>query len=95
MLAGVDVACWDALAIAAGLPLARMLGAPMQPTPAYNSNGLGLLEPRAAAAEAQELVAEGFRAVKMRAGRPSGDDDLAAVRAVRGHRTGHGSDVRL
>lgn len=83
VLAGVDVACWDALAIAARLPLARMLGAPMRPTAAYNSNGLGLLEPRAAAAEAQELVAEGFRAVKMRLGRPSGDDDLAAVRAVR------------
>jgi mandelate racemase len=81
--AGVDVACWDALAIAAGLPLARMLGAPMRPTSAYNSNGLGLLEPAAAAAEAQELVAEGFLAIKMRLGRPSGDDDLAAVRAVR------------
>jgi mandelate racemase len=83
VLAGVDVACWDGLAIAAGLPLARMLGATMRPTAAYNSNGLGLLEPRAAADEAQELVAEGFRAIKMRIGRPSGQDDLAAVRAVR------------
>ena len=83
VLAGVDVACWDALAIAAGLPLARMLGATMRPTMAYNSNGLGLLEPQAAADEAQELVAEGFRAIKMRIGRPAGDDDLAAVRAVR------------
>ena len=83
VLSGVDVACWDALAIAAGLPLARMLGATMRPTAAYNSNGLGLLEPRAAADEAQELVAEGFRAIKMRLGRPSGRGDLAAVRAVR------------
>jgi mandelate racemase len=83
VLAGVDVACWDVLAIAAGLPLARMLGATMRPTAAYNSNGLGLLEPQAAADEAQELVAEGFRAIKMRIGRPAGHDDLAAVRAVR------------
>jgi mandelate racemase len=83
VLAGVDVACWDALAIAAGLPLARMLGATMRPTAAYNSNGLGLLEPQAAADEAQELIAEGFRAIKMRIGRPTGHDDLAAVRAVR------------
>ena len=83
VLAGVNVACWDALAIAAGLPLARMLGATMRPTAAYNSNGLGLLEPQAAADEAQELVAEGFRAIKMRLGRPSGNEDLAAVRAVR------------
>ena len=83
VLAGIDVACWDALAIAAGLPLARMLGATLRPTAAYNSNGLGLSEPQAAADEAMELVAEGFRAVKMRLGRPSPDDDLAAVRAVR------------
>lgn len=83
VLAGVDVACWDALATAAGLPLARMLGATLRPTPAYNSNGLGLLEPQAAADEALELVAEGFRAIKMRLGRPSADEDLAAVRAVR------------
>src|SRR6201999_3455437 len=81
ILAGVDIACGDALAISAGLPLARMLGATMRPTAAYNSNGLGLLEPQAAADEALELVAEGFRAIKMRLGRPRGHDDLAAVRA--------------
>lgn len=83
VLAGVDSACWDALAVAAGLPLARMLGATLRPTPAYNSNGLGLSEPQAAADEALELVEEGFRAIKMRLGRPSPHDDLAAVRAIR------------
>jgi mandelate racemase len=83
VLAAVDTACWDALAIAAGLPLARLLGSAVRPTPAYNSNGLGLVEPRAAAEEAQELVAEGFRAIKMRLGRPTARDDLTAVRAVR------------
>ena len=83
VLAGVDTACWDALAIAAGLPLARLLGSTVRPIPAYNSNGLGLVELAAAAEEAQELVAEGFRAIKMRLGRPSARDDLAAVRAVR------------
>jgi mandelate racemase len=60
-----------------------MLGGTTRPTAAYNSNGLGLLEPQAAADEAQELVAEGFRAIKMRIGRPWGHDDLAALRAVR------------
>jgi mandelate racemase len=81
--AGIDMACWDALAVAAGLPLARLLGAELRPTPAYNSNGLGLLAAEAAADEALELVAEGFRAIKMRLGRPRAEDDLAAVRAVR------------
>lgn len=82
-LAGIDVACWDALARAAGLPLATLLGAAPRPVPAYNSNGLGLIEPAAAADEAEALVAEGFQAVKMRLGRPTGAADLAAVRAVR------------
>jgi mandelate racemase len=83
VLAGVDVAGWDALAISAGLPLVRLLGATPRPIMTYNSNGLGLVEPEAAAEEAQQLVAEGFRAVKMRLGRPSPNEDLAAVRAVR------------
>jgi len=82
-LAGIDIACWDALAIAAELPLARFLGGTLRPMPAYNSNGLPLLEPRAAAHEALELIAEGFSAIKMRLGRARGVDDLAAVRAVR------------
>ncbi|GAA4520853.1 enolase C-terminal domain-like protein [Actinoallomurus oryzae] len=92
VLAGVDVAGWDALAIAAGLPLARFVGATPRPVAAYNSNGLGLVEPEAAAEEAQQLVAEGFRAVKMRLGRPSPHEDLAAVRAVR---AAIASDVEL
>jgi mandelate racemase len=83
VLAGVDVACWDALAIAAGMPLSTFLGAEARSIPAYNSNGLGLIDPPAAADEAQELLAEGFHAVKMRLGRVSGADDLAAARAVR------------
>lgn len=83
VLAGIDTACWDALAIGAGLPLARLLGASPRPIPAYNSNGLGLISPEAAAAEARELVAEGFRAIKMRLGRPDAADDLAAARAIR------------
>ncbi|HEX3591273.1 MAG TPA: enolase C-terminal domain-like protein [Pseudonocardiaceae bacterium] len=92
VLAGVDAATWDAVAIAAGLPLARLLGCSLRPVPAYNSNGLGLIEPAAAAAEAQELVAEGFRAIKLRLGRPSAADDLTAVRAVR---AAIGPDVAL
>ena len=79
----VDVAAWDACSIAADMPLARFLGAGMDPVPAYNSNGLGLIGPQAAADEAQALLEDGFKAVKMRMGRPNFSDDLAAVRAVR------------
>ncbi len=82
-IAGLDVACWDASAIAAGLPLVRMLGGVPKPVPAYNSNGLGLMAPEAAADEAEALLEGGFRAIKLRLGYPSLDADLAAVRAVR------------
>lgn len=82
-LAGLDVALWDILAKAAGLPLAAMLGASPAPIRAYNSNGLGLMAPEACADEAIELLEGGFSAVKLRLGRPTLAGDLAAVRAVR------------
>lgn len=79
----VDAAAWDALAIGAGMPLARLLGADTTPVPAYNSNGLGIMDPHAAADEALELLEGGFRGVKLRLGRGDMAQDLAAVRAVR------------
>ncbi len=82
-MAAFDVACWDALAIAAGQPLAAFLGAAPQPVRAYNSCGLGLMAPEAVADEAEELLAGGFRALKLRLGYPSLEADLAALRAVR------------
>ena len=68
-LSGFDVALW-ALAIAAGLPLATLLGAKPKPIPAYNSSGLGLMSPEAAADEAEKLLTGGFSAVKLRLGHP-------------------------
>ena len=43
-LAGLDAACWDALAVAAGVPLVELLGGSVRPIRAYNSNGLSLRE---------------------------------------------------
>jgi mandelate racemase len=82
-LATFDVACWDALARAAGAPLAVFLGGSLRPLPAYNSCGLGLMEPAAVADEAVKLLVGGFKAVKLRLGYPTLEADLAAVRAVR------------
>ncbi len=83
-IAGFDMACWDALAQAAGLPLARLIGGGPGLVRAYNSNGLGLIEPAAAAEQAVALVEEGgFSAVKLRLGRATLEADLAVVRAVR------------
>jgi mandelate racemase len=82
-MAGFDVACWDALAQAAGLPLARMLGAQTARIPAYNSCGLGLMAPEKLADEAEKLLAGGFTAMKLRLGYETLREDIAALHAVR------------
>ena len=79
----LDTAVWDALATAAAVPLATFLGAGTEPIRAYNSNGLGIMSPEAAADEAEELLVGGFGGMKLRLGRPDRADDLATVRAVR------------
>ena len=90
---GLDMAAWDALARAAGLPLCVLLGGSVGAVKSYNSNGLWLREPAALAAEALELRDEGgFTALKLRMGRPRVSDDLAALDAVR---KALGDDVEL
>jgi len=92
-VSGLDMAAWDALAKAAGLPLAVFLGGTVGPVPAYNSNGLWLTPPDTLAAEAAALVAEGgFTGLKLRLGRERLADDLAAIAAVR---EGAGAAVKL
>lgn len=83
-VSGLDMAAWDALAKAAGLPLAVYLGGSLAPVPAYNSNGLWLTPLKGLAKEAEELVAEGdFTALKLRLGRERLEDDIAAIQVVR------------
>jgi len=84
-VAGLDMAAWDALAKAAGMPLAVFLGGSLAPVRAYNSNGLWLTDVATLGAEAAALVAEGgFTGLKLRLGRDRLADDLAAITAVRG-----------
>jgi mandelate racemase len=83
-LAGIDMAAWDAIAIANGVPLVKLLGGDLRPVRAYNSCGLWIQPVEKVADEAERLVAEGnFSAVKLRIGRDDPAQDLAAARAVR------------
>lgn len=91
-LAALDIALWDAVAIAANMPLARLLGASVRPIPAYNSDGLGLMSAQAAAEEAVKLLEPGFSAVKLRLGHREARTDLEVARAVR---SAIGNDVAL
>ena len=91
--AGLDMAIWDALAKAAGLPLAAILGGSVGKIRTYNTNGLWLMPLDKLASEAQELVAEGnFSAIKIRLGRAKVADDLKALELVRG---AIGDDIQL
>jgi mandelate racemase len=84
VVSGLDMAAWDVLAKAAGLPLCVLLGGSVGPVKAYNSNGLWLQKPEAVAAEAIELRDEGrFTGLKLRLGREKIGDDLATIDAVR------------
>jgi mandelate racemase len=91
-LAGLDGACWDARAVAAGVPLVTLLGGSARPVRAYNSNGLSIRDSGSGirdslsdlADEAEELLAEGgFDAVKLRLGYATLAEDIAALHAVR------------
>jgi mandelate racemase len=77
------MAAWDALARAHGLPLVTLLGGAPRAIPAYNSTGLWIRPVDGLADEAEALLAEGFRAIKLRVGRDDFAQDLAAVRAVK------------
>ena len=91
--AGLDMAIWDALAKAAGLPLAELLGGSVGKVRTYNTNGLWLLPVDKLAKEAAELVDEGnFSAIKIRLGRPKLADDLKALALVR---ESIGKDIHL
>ncbi|MGG5818520.1 enolase C-terminal domain-like protein [Falsiroseomonas sp. HW251] len=81
-LALFDMSAWDAVARAAGLPLARLLGATGEERiPAYCS--LRAWDAAALADEAGRAVAAGFRAVKLKFGHPTLEAERETCRAVR------------
>lgn len=82
-LAAIDIAAWDALAVAANMPLARFLGASLRDIKAYNSDGLGLMPADRAAEQAVRLLEHGFQGVKLRLGHADAALDREVATAVR------------
>ena len=83
-VSGFDMAVWDTLARAAGVPLCVLLGGSVGAVRSYNSNGLWLQAPEVVAEQALELRDEGaFAGLKMRMGRASVAEDIAAYDAIR------------
>jgi mandelate racemase len=89
-MAAIDMAVWDALARAHGLPLARLLGGALKPVRAYGATGYdGAGESARVAAEWAE---RGFKGVKAKIGYPNVREDVEVVRAMR---RAVGDDVAL
>src|SRR5580693_9075915 len=79
----MDMAMWDTMAQMRGVPLSSLLGSCPKPLLAYDSRGLGLMDPDRLAEETKILLEGGLGAVKLRLGYPSLSEDLAALNAVR------------
>jgi len=85
-IAACDIAIWDILGRAAGLPVWKMLGAFHDRMPVYNmcgwyyENDADLAQYRKAI---ESALAEGFTAVKIKVGRGSLDEDTRRIRLAR------------
>jgi L-alanine-DL-glutamate epimerase-like enolase superfamily enzyme len=84
-IAAADIALWDILGKAAGLPVYKMLGAYRERMPAYDMCGWYFENDGDLSRFRREIEsarAEGFRAVKIKVGRGSIDEDVVRIRAA-------------
>jgi len=84
-ISAVDIALWDLRARRQGAPLWRALGGFDARVPCY-AGGIDLDLPLdALLRQTDDNLARGFRAIKMKVGRPSLRDDVERVREMRRH----------
>src|SRR2546428_12307315 len=84
-MSAIDIALWDLRARRQGMPLWRVLGGFDPRVPCY-AGGIDLdLSVDALLRQTEENLKAGFRAIKMKVGRPSLRQDVERVRAMRAH----------
>jgi L-alanine-DL-glutamate epimerase-like enolase superfamily enzyme len=82
-IAAIDTALWDLRARKAGLPLWKLLGG-TDPHVSIYAGGIDLMYPlEKLLRQTDGNLGRGFRAIKMKVGRPNLDEDVARVRAMR------------
>ncbi len=83
-LAAVDTALWDLRGLKLGQPLHLLAGGAQPRVPVYTTEGGWLHIPDAElVAEAEAALAQGFRGTKIKVGRPTLQEDLRRLAAVR------------
>jgi L-alanine-DL-glutamate epimerase-like enolase superfamily enzyme len=83
-LSGIDMALWDLRGKQSGLNVSRLIGACRDTLPIYRSGSLRLSSSiDQLQAEAAGFLREGYRAMKMSLGKPTIQEDVDRVRAVR------------
>lgn len=84
-IGGIDIALWDIKGKATGLPVYKLLGGTRDQVFTYATGGYYLEdEPKNACAdELAKFVANGFKAVKLKTGAYSIEDEVERVRATR------------
>lgn len=83
-IAAIDNALWDLRSKALCLNVSALIGVCARAVPAYHSGGLWVSRTiDELQREAADFVAQGWRAMKMRLGKPTAKEDAARVRAVR------------
>ena len=83
-ICAIDMALWDLVGKAHNTSVCRLLGQSRDRIKAYHSGGLWVsLSIDELQAEARDFLAQGYRAMKMRLGKPSVAEDIERVAAVR------------
>ena len=78
----IEMACWDVLGKAAGLPVHALLGGAVRPLTIRNRFSLGAYPPAVAAQRAKQRVDDGFTTIKVKVG-TGPEEDVQRVHAVR------------
>ena len=77
----IDMALWDALGLAAKLPLVSLIGGDVRPLQAYDS--YGIIDPKKDSGLLERSVQSGFTAIKIKIGAGTLDNDINIVSETR------------
>ena len=81
--AAYNMAMWDAWCKTLGQPIWKVLGGTRKPISIYGSGGWSSYTPEELIAEVTDYKSRGFRAVKIKVGKPDWKEDLERLKAVR------------